>query len=102
MCFMQNVYFYRVCFCFFVRFINLLHYVHKLFIITCYSINKINLIFAKYVSDFFIIAQMPKGVWALLIYEAYLSVLCLADRQNLFVQGKHPGIQIRYHLGTLD
>ena len=50
----------------FVTFTNYLHDVHTLFIINCYTeltlreANKIN---------FFIIAQMPKGVWALLIFR---------------------------------
>lgn len=50
----------------FVTFTNYLHDVHILFIINCYTeftlreANKIN---------FFIIAQMPKGVWALLIFR---------------------------------
>ena len=52
----------------FVTFTNYLHDVHILFIINCYTeltlreANKIN---------FFIIAQMPKGVWALLILRFF-------------------------------
>jgi len=38
--------------------------IHSLFIIHCYTININN---KRFTDNFFIIAQMPRGVWALLI-----------------------------------
>lgn len=57
---------------FFVKFTKFSHHVHNLFIIGWYTLNtvkeEIRLPDNKaYKINFFIIAQAPKGVWALLI-----------------------------------
>ena len=70
--FMQFVQFLFWFLCFFVKFTNLSHCVHILFIIDWYTLDtvkeEIRLPDNKaYKINFFIIAQAPKGVWALLI-----------------------------------
>ena len=70
--FMQFVQFVFLFLCFFVKFTKFSHHVHNLFIIGWYTLNtvkeEIRLPDNKaYKINFFIIAQAPKGVWALLI-----------------------------------
>ena len=70
--FMQFVQFVFLFLCFFVKFTKFSHRVHNLFIIDWYTLitvkEEIRLPDNKaYKINFFIIAQAPKGVWALLI-----------------------------------
>lgn len=63
---------------FFVKFTKFSHHVHNLFIIDWYTLDtvkeEIRLPDNKaYKINFFIIAQAPKGVWALLILWGFLS-----------------------------
>ena len=69
---MQFVQFLFLFLCFFVKFTKFSHHVHNLFIIGWYTLDtvkeEIRLPDNKaYKINFFIIAQAPKGVWALLI-----------------------------------
>lgn len=69
---MQFVQFVFLFLCFFVKFTEFSHHVHNLFIIDWYTLitvkEEIRLPDNKaYKINFFIIAQAPKGVWALLI-----------------------------------
>ena len=75
--FMQFVQFLFWFLCFFVKFTNLSHCVHILFIIGWYTLDtvkeEITLPDNKaYKINFFIIAQAPKGVWALLILWEFI------------------------------
>ena len=65
---------------FFVKFTKFLHHVHILFIIAWYTLFTVKeairlLIDKAYKINFFIIAQAPKGVWALLILQGYLGII---------------------------
>lgn len=96
---MQFVQFLFLFLWFFVKFTKFSHHVHNLFIIHWYTLftvkEEIRLPMSKaYKINFFIIAQAPKGVWALLILqgffikkllpniemtEAFYSHYCLSD-----------------------
>ena len=75
---------------FFVKFTKFSHHVHNLFIICWYTLNtvkeEIRLPDNKaYKINFFIIAQAPKGVWALLILWGFSChpITVLTIKKNL-------------------
>ena len=87
---MQFVQFLFGFLCFFVKFTKLSHCVHILFIIGWYTLNtvkeEIRLPDNKaYKINFFIIAQAPKGVWALLILWGFSChpITVLTIKKNL-------------------
>ena len=88
--FMQFVQFLFSFHVFFVKFTKFSHHVHNLFIIGWYTLNtvkeEIRLPDNKaYKINFFIIAQAPKGVWALLILWGFSChpITVLTIKKNL-------------------
>ena len=88
--FMQFVQFLFWFLYFFVKFTKFSHHVHNLFIIGWYTLNtvkeEIRLPDNKaYKINFFIIAQAPKGVWALLILWGFSChpITVLTIKKNL-------------------